>query len=203
MNLWIVWICSAGIWPSVWSSVGAWTSRKMIWHQRPLSIMYDILSLTNSTLLTADTILLCTKNLYLFHDSHSLFHRKMCILPQVRCHRPPIWPALPLELTYVASSPETVIREPTLYKLLTFLVPNLISIFRSLGRWLHSQYIRSYSPWLEAVLSPATRRFAMLWDRNPHNMASLYTIHLPSLPRNTCRYCSTVIQQGLAARTRC
>jgi hypothetical protein len=34
----------------------------MIWHQRPLSIMYDILSLTNSTLLTADKILLCTKN---------------------------------------------------------------------------------------------------------------------------------------------
>jgi hypothetical protein len=30
-------------------------------HQQPLSIMYNILSLTNSTLLTADTILLCTK----------------------------------------------------------------------------------------------------------------------------------------------
>jgi hypothetical protein len=29
--------------------------------QRPLSIMYDILSLMNSTLLTADMILLCTK----------------------------------------------------------------------------------------------------------------------------------------------
>jgi hypothetical protein len=32
----------------------------MIWHQRPLSIKYDIISLTNSTLLTADMILLCT-----------------------------------------------------------------------------------------------------------------------------------------------
>jgi hypothetical protein len=31
------------------------------WHQRPVSIMYGILSLTNSTLLTADMILLCTK----------------------------------------------------------------------------------------------------------------------------------------------
>jgi hypothetical protein len=30
--------------------------------QGPLSIMYDILSLMNSTLLTADMILLCTKN---------------------------------------------------------------------------------------------------------------------------------------------
>jgi hypothetical protein len=35
---------------------------------------------------------------------------------------------------YLASSLETVIKEPALYKLLTFHVPNLISIFRSLGR---------------------------------------------------------------------
>jgi hypothetical protein len=45
-------------------------------------------------------ILLCTEKL----DSHSPFHRKMCILPQVRCHRPPIWPpALPLNLTYIST----------------------------------------------------------------------------------------------------
>jgi hypothetical protein len=43
------------------SSVGAWTFRTMISHQWPLSIMYDILSLTNSNLLTANMILLCTK----------------------------------------------------------------------------------------------------------------------------------------------
>jgi hypothetical protein len=53
------------------SSVGAWAFRMMISHQWPLSIMYDILSLANSTLLTADIILLCAKNLYLIHDSHS------------------------------------------------------------------------------------------------------------------------------------
>jgi hypothetical protein len=34
---------------------------------------------------------------------------------------------------YLASSLETVIGEPVLYKLLTFHVPNLISIFHSLG----------------------------------------------------------------------
>jgi hypothetical protein len=95
--------------------------------------MYHVLSLANSTLLTADMILLCTeKNLYLVHDSHSPFHRRMCILPQVRCHCPPIWP-LPLNLTYLASSLETVFSEPSLYKLLTFHVPKLISIFHSLG----------------------------------------------------------------------
>jgi hypothetical protein len=35
---------------------------------------------------------------------------------------------------YLASSLETVIREPTLYKFLTFHNPNLMSIFRRLGR---------------------------------------------------------------------
>jgi hypothetical protein len=40
------------------------------------------------------------KNLYLIHDSHSPFCREMRVLPQVRCHYPPIWPpALPLNLT--------------------------------------------------------------------------------------------------------
>jgi hypothetical protein len=41
---------------SILSSVVAWTFR-IIWNQQPLSIMYDIQSLTNSTLLTADMIL--------------------------------------------------------------------------------------------------------------------------------------------------
>jgi hypothetical protein len=35
---------------------------------------------------------------------------------------------------YLDSSLETVIREPALYKLLMFYVPNLMSIFRRLGR---------------------------------------------------------------------
>jgi hypothetical protein len=63
--------------------------------------MCGILSLTNSTLLIADMILLCTKNLYPIHGSHSPFHRKMCILLLVRCHCPPIWPTLPLNVTYI------------------------------------------------------------------------------------------------------
>jgi hypothetical protein len=64
--------------------------------------MYDILSLTNSTLLTADMILLCTKTLYPNHCSHSPCHRKMCILLLIWCHCPPIWPpALPLNLTFI------------------------------------------------------------------------------------------------------
>jgi hypothetical protein len=90
----------------VLTSVGAWTFRTMIWHQRPLISMYDILSLTNSTLLTADMILLCTRNLYLIHDSYSPFRRKMCILQQVRCHHPLIWLlSLPLNVTYISTVP--------------------------------------------------------------------------------------------------
>jgi hypothetical protein len=66
--------------------------------------MYDILSLTNSTLITADTILLCTKiNLNLIHDFHSFFHRKMCVLLLVQFHCPPICPAVsPLDLPYIS-----------------------------------------------------------------------------------------------------
>jgi hypothetical protein len=43
------------------------------------SIMYDVLPLINSTLLTADMILSCTKTLYPIHGSHSSFRRKMYI----------------------------------------------------------------------------------------------------------------------------
>jgi hypothetical protein len=43
---------------SLVSSRGAYTFTTIILHQRPLSMIYDFLSLTNSTLLTADMILL-------------------------------------------------------------------------------------------------------------------------------------------------
>jgi hypothetical protein len=46
------------------------------------------------------------KNMYLIHDSHSPFLRKMCILPRVRSHHPPIRPsALLLNLTYIWLAP--------------------------------------------------------------------------------------------------
>jgi hypothetical protein len=73
----------------------------------------DILSLINSTLLTADMIL------YLIHDCHSIFNRKTCILLLVQCYHTPIWPP---------ACPDMITSEPALYKL-TFHVPNHISIF--------------------------------------------------------------------------
>jgi hypothetical protein len=36
--------------------------------------MYDILSLTNSNLITADDSFMYEKKLYLIHDFHPLFH---------------------------------------------------------------------------------------------------------------------------------
>jgi hypothetical protein len=80
---------------SILSSVGAWVFRTMTWKQKPLSIMYDIVSLTNSSFLTAEMILLCTKTQYPIHGSYFPFHTK-CVLSY--------WcgaTALPPKLTYI------------------------------------------------------------------------------------------------------
>ena len=98
----------------------------MVLHQRPLRTIYDILSPTNSTLLTAYTILWCTKIPFAIDDFRFLFHRKIIII----CFTVPPFSHLTScrytksnihlvkSLAYVAS-------EPVLYRLLTFQVPNL------------------------------------------------------------------------------
>jgi hypothetical protein len=52
---------------------------------------------TNSTFLTANTILLCTNYLFLIHDSRSLFRIQMCNLLLVHCH----WSTCPIQTSYV------------------------------------------------------------------------------------------------------
>ena len=47
---------------SVFSSLGACTFRTMVIHQRSFRAIYNILSRTNSTVLTADSVLWCTKS---------------------------------------------------------------------------------------------------------------------------------------------
>jgi hypothetical protein len=81
-------------------------------------------------------ILLCTKNLYVIHDSHSPFHRKMYIRLMGLWHpcpiRPPIVPLnVYFDIFFVAA-----VREPALYRLLALHIPNLVLIFFSLGRLL-------------------------------------------------------------------
>jgi hypothetical protein len=101
--------------------------------QCPLSFMYDILSLTNSTLLTADMIPLCTTKPVPNSGFHSPFHRKMCA-GSVLLHSH-LTSCTPTKCNlYLDSSLKTVTREPALSKLLRFHVPNLMLIFCCLGR---------------------------------------------------------------------
>jgi hypothetical protein len=52
-----------------------------ILHQRTLRTIYDTLSLTNTTVLTADTILWCTEILFQTDDFHFLCHKKKNVIP--------------------------------------------------------------------------------------------------------------------------
>jgi hypothetical protein len=93
--------------------------------------MYDIPSLTNSTLLTADTILWCTK----IASYHFLFHGKI-IIP---CHVPGLshltsFTTFTKSNLYLVSYLAAVVREPDLYRLLTFHVPlPLLMSYQSIG----------------------------------------------------------------------
>jgi hypothetical protein len=107
----------------------------MISHQRPLSIMYEILSLTNSTLFNCWYDSLMLKKLYLIHDSFSPFHRNNeysladSVPPLSHLTCTPTKSNLYFDIYF-----PTAMSEPALYRLLTFHVPNLISIFFSFGR---------------------------------------------------------------------
>ena len=115
----------------------------MILHQLPLRTRHNILSLTNPTLLTADTILWCTKNLFPIDDFCFLFHRKN--------YNPLLLPCPPLSHQtsctptksnlYLANSLAAV-SEPALYRLLTFHVSSLMSLFRCLGHTKVSVQVR-------------------------------------------------------------
>jgi hypothetical protein len=63
--------------------------------------------------------LLCTRNLYLIHNSYSPFHRKMCIDLFGRFRLWPMCPVLPLNLTHIWVFLSKLIREPALHTLLS------------------------------------------------------------------------------------
>jgi hypothetical protein len=84
----------------------------MIWHQRPLGIMYNILSLTNSTLLTADVILLCTRKSEPNSWLYCLYHRKMYIHLLVQYHLCPMTSCAPTKCNLYFDIPsDTVLNE--------------------------------------------------------------------------------------------
>ena len=108
----------------------------MILQQRPLITVSDIL-------VTADNILWCTKNLFAI-DFHFLFHRKKynpCSYSPPLSHLTSCTPSK--SNLYLANSVAAVVNEPALYRLLTFYVPNLISLFHCLGRTEGSVQARS------------------------------------------------------------
>jgi len=79
------------------------TFRIIIPNQCPLSIMYNILSLTHCTLLIAYMIPLSTRSLSLCYDQHSHFHRKVYNHLLADCYPCSIWPLVfPLNLTYTS-----------------------------------------------------------------------------------------------------
>ena len=102
----------------------------MTLHQRPLSTMYDILLLTNSTLITADTIVWCIKFLFPIHYFLFLFHKKNNTL-HLQCPLcpPPLASCTTTKYNiYIVHSLPAAAIEPALYRLLTFQVPTVISL---------------------------------------------------------------------------
>jgi hypothetical protein len=139
---------------SVLSYVGAWTFRTIIWNQRPLSIMYDILSLTDSTPLSADMILLCTKNPVPNSLSFS-FQQKNVYSPAGAVPLPShLTSCTPTKssLYLLDSSLINVSTEPTIYKLHMFHVPRSKS----------HVHILSLRPWT--------------WTEVPYAVSLQYTI---------------------------
>jgi hypothetical protein len=110
-------------------------SKTMVLQQWPLRTIYDILSLTNSTLLTADITLWCTKNSvpnwwFSFPFPQEKIQSPAYTVPPIS-HLTSCTPTK--SNLYLANSLATVVRELDLYRFLTFHVPNLASLFHCLG----------------------------------------------------------------------
>jgi len=102
----------------------------MVLGQRPLSTIYDNLSLTNSTLFNAYNILWRIKNLFPIDDYHFLSHRRNHNPLLLLCPLCPTWPpAHLLHLIYIPLNSFTAtLRYPALKRLLTFHVPSFIPL---------------------------------------------------------------------------
>ena len=139
-------VCPLPFESSLFYSLGACTFRTMISHQRPLRTIYDILSLTNSTLLTASTNLWCTNILFPIDDFRFLVHTKNYNPLLLSC---PLCPNLTSCTStksdlYLANSLAAAVSETALYRLLTFHVPNLMFVFRCSGRTKLSVQVRGF-----------------------------------------------------------
>jgi hypothetical protein len=92
----------------------------------PLRIMHYILSVTNCTLLTADTVFWCTKKILFPIGDFFLFFHKNNIIPDLTV--PPLSQLTSCTPTtsnlYLGNSLAAAVSEPDLYRLPSFYVPN-------------------------------------------------------------------------------
>ena len=86
-----------------------------------LMMIYEILSLKNSTLLTVGTLLWCIKKSLSIDDFRFLFHRKIIILCSFRAPLSPLTSCTPTKPNLcLANSLGAAVSEPDLYRFLTF-----------------------------------------------------------------------------------
>jgi len=109
----------------------------VVLHKRHIRIIHYTLSLTNSSLLTADSILYFIKKILFPIDGFLfLFRKKKKIYNPLLLHCPFATSnscTPPKSNLYIADSLIAVVSEPNLYRFLTFHVPNLMSLLRCLG----------------------------------------------------------------------
>ena len=121
---------------SLFSSTDACAFKIMILNQRTLRTLCDILSLTNSTLLTVDNFLQCIKKSYsqrMIFVSFSIKKYNALLLPCLLfSHFTSCTPTK--SNLFLANSLFAAVREPDLYSLLTFHVPNFMFLSHRLGR---------------------------------------------------------------------
>ena len=118
----------------IFSSLVPCTFKTTLVHQQPLRTMYDTLSLTKSTLLTADTALCCTENPVPNWWFSLPFHKKNIISCSYRVPSVHLTSCTPIiSNLYVANSLAASVSEHNRQKLLTFHVPNLMSLLHYLG----------------------------------------------------------------------
>jgi hypothetical protein len=128
----------------------------MILHQRPLRNVCDTQSLTICTLFTPGIIPWYTKHpvIFVFFSIEKKIIMPALTVPRLS-HLTSYTPTK--SNSYLANSLAADLSEPVLYRLLTFQVPNLISLFRCLGRTKVSVQVRCF------LCEHFVTRFVLRW----------------------------------------
>ena len=152
----------------------------MILHQRPFRNIYATLSLKNSTFVTAYTILWCKKSyfqlmIFVQFPIKKLYFSALSVPPLY--HLPSCTPIK--SHLYLANSLVVAVSEPALYRLLTFQLQNLMSLF---------SFLRSYQS-----INPSPKQEFMFRKKDSFYCEALSTpLPTPKFenqPLSAVRYC--------------